>query len=80
MSIFLADKCNGCHSIESAGIKKKANQKPPDLSTIGKDHTADWLEKYLKKEETLNGEKHIKKFKGSDEDLTKLAKWFETLK
>jgi cbb3-type cytochrome oxidase cytochrome c subunit len=77
--IFLANKCNTCHSITSDGIQKtmKTTPKkvPPDLSTIGDTRTADWIVKYLKKTETINKVKHAKTWTGKDEDLTVLAKW-----
>ena len=81
--IFVENKCSSCHSIESVGIKKKTKDnestelKPPDLSSVGSERKADWITKYLQKK--LDGEKHPKKFKGSDEELTTLAKWLETL-
>ena len=82
-SIFVSNKCNSCHSIQSQGISKVAGEtvnastQPPDLSGVGLKHNAAWITKYLKKQETLDGEKHLKKFKGSDEDLGTLAAWLE---
>src|SRR4029079_8703118 len=62
---FLNNKCNLCHSIESAKVEKtsggyqKSTDKnvPPDLSGIGKKVKADWIVKYLKKTEALDGVK-----------------------
>lgn len=78
--LFTDKKCNVCHSIEAVGIKKKPNQKPPDLSTVGSEKTAEFLVKYLKKQETIEGRKHMGTFKGSDEELEALTKWLGSLK
>jgi mono/diheme cytochrome c family protein len=85
-SIFVSNKCNGCHSIQAQGVSKVAGEtvnastQPPDLSGVGLKHNAAWITKYLKKQETLDGEKHLKKFKGSDEDLATLTAWLESQK
>lgn len=79
-TLFLEKKCGSCHSIEVVGIKKKPNQKPPDLSAIGSERSADWFTKYLQKKEAIEGRKHLMKFQGSDEELAALTKWLETLK
>ena len=78
--IFTDNKCQSCHSIEAVGIKKKPNQKPPDLSAVGAERKAEFLAAYLKKKETLNNAKHMVSFKGSDEDLGVLSTWLESLK
>lgn len=83
-SLFLANKCNTCHTIASDGIEKKVKATgkkiPPDLSTIGDQKTADWIVKYLKKTETIKNEKHPKSWTGKDEDLMLIAKWLESHK
>jgi cytochrome c2 len=76
-AVFLAEKCNLCHSVSSAGIEattKSEAMKGPDLSTTGP-HDAAALAKYLKQEETKDGKKHKKAFKGSDEELQTLIAW-----
>lgn len=89
--IFLANKCNSCHAIKSQSIAKKADEaeaaeksesdrKPPDLSSVGKKRNADWITKFLLKQIENDGEKHRKRFKGSEADLKVLAGWLETLK
>ncbi|HEY4612683.1 MAG TPA: cytochrome c [Bacteroidota bacterium] len=78
--IFTENKCQSCHSVEAVGIKKKPNQKPPDLSTVGSERKADVIAAFLKKKETLNNAKHMVSFKGSDEDLGVLSTWLESLK
>lgn len=80
-AVFEAQKCNTCHSVEAVGIVGKTpSMKAPDLSAIGATKTADWITKFLKKQEMLNGKKHLKEFTGKDEDLQALAKWLESLK
>jgi mono/diheme cytochrome c family protein len=83
-SIFVSNKCANCHSITGQGIersgKPEGDEKPSDLSTVGKKRTADWMAKWLMKEETLDGKKHMKKFKGSDDELKTLTAWLATLK
>lgn len=88
--IFLANKCNSCHSIKSQSVVKKADpaeepakegdRKPPDLSDVGKKRKADWIAQYMMKAVDNDGEKHRKKFKGTEADLKILAAWLETLK
>lgn len=79
--IFLDQKCNVCHSIESQSIvKKTATSKGPDLSNIGAEKSAEWIQKFLNKEETLNNKKHSKSWAGKKEDLTTLSAWLATLK
>jgi mono/diheme cytochrome c family protein len=85
-SIFTANKCNSCHAIQSQGIAKAGGEtvegkiQPPDLSGVGLKHNAAWITGYLKKVESLDGAKHLKKFKGSDEDLATLATWLGSQK
>ena len=93
--LFLAAKCNTCHSVTAAGIEKKKptaeetaeaksadkdEKKPPDLSSVGLEKKADWIAKFLTKKETLDGEKHKKLYKGTDEELKTLSAWLEAQK
>lgn len=84
-AIFKENKCTNCHTIkaqavERTGTAENTEAKPPDLSGVGLKHDAPWITKWLMKEETQNGKKHLKKFKGSDDDLQVLAKWLASLK
>lgn len=82
-AIFLESKCSNCHSISSQdikGLRPEGGAKPSDLSNVGSKFKAEWFEKWLMKEETLYNKKHMKKFKGTPEDLHTLATWLETLK
>lgn len=77
--VFIDSKCSMCHTVTSAGITSKKSD-ATDLSAVGKDKTAEFLLKYLKKEAKLNDKDHKSTFKGSDEDLKKLVDWLLTLK
>lgn len=77
--VFVDNKCNMCHTVKSAGIESKKSD-ASDLSAVGKDQTAEFLMKYLKKEAKLNDKDHKSAFKGSDEDLKILVDWLQTLK
>jgi len=84
-SIFMDSKCQNCHSVSSLGIKRTAEPKageliPADLSGAGLKHNADWFTQWLNKEIELNGQKHLKKFKGSAGDLQILSNWLASLK
>jgi hypothetical protein len=77
--IFADSKCIKCHSVESLEIVS-SKDKPLDLSNVGADKDAEFLKKYLVKEEMINDKKHKTKFKGSDEELNTLVDWLLTLK
>ena len=79
-TVFLAQKCDMCHSVTSQELASKKKTGAFDLSTIGDKANAETLTKYMKKEVELNGKKHAMAWKGSDEDLKILVTWFETLK
>jgi cytochrome c2 len=80
--IFLAQKCNMCHSIDSQEIVKKSEKmKGAELSDVGSRVTdAAWLKGFLTQTEMKDGEKHKKKFKGTDEELDTLVTWILSLK
>jgi mono/diheme cytochrome c family protein len=74
--IFLAQKCNVCHSVSTAAVEattKSEKMKGPDLVDLERE--ASWIESYLQGEEALEGEKHKKKFSGSAEELAALVDW-----
>jgi mono/diheme cytochrome c family protein len=82
MKVFQDMKCSLCHSVESKAIErtsKSDKMKGPDLSDVGSTRTIEWLVGFVKREETLNGEEHKKEWKGTDEELGKLATWLVTL-
>jgi hypothetical protein len=77
-AIFLAQKCNLCHSVDSAGIQrtsKSEKTKGPDLGGVTKRHDAEWIKRWLNKQEQLNGKKHLTTFKGTPQELDTLIAW-----
>jgi mono/diheme cytochrome c family protein len=80
-AIFLAQKCNVCHSVPTAGITrtmKSEKMAGPDLVNIKAD--AGTLTKFLRKEAEIDGKKHSKAFTGSDEELGALVAWIQAQK
>jgi cytochrome c5 len=76
-AIFLAQKCDMCHSVSTAGIEAKSKaMKAPDLAgVVTAEHDAKWIGEFLHKQADLNGKKHGKTFTGSDEELKALISW-----
>lgn len=80
-TVFLEQKCNLCHAIQSQAVERKVkSSKAPDLSNVGSERDAAWIERWLKKEELLHGKKHEKNYQGSDADRATVAAWLATLK
>ncbi len=80
-AVFMAQKCSLCHSVESQKIERTVkSSKAKDLSNVGADRDAAWLEKWLKKEAELDGKKHEKTFSGTPEEMKALIGWLGTLK
>jgi len=78
--VFLDSKCNTCHAIQVAKIETKSKKPAPDLSAVGSKHKADFIKKYITKQEKVNDKAHPTQFKGSDDDLKKVAEWLGSLK
>jgi mono/diheme cytochrome c family protein len=90
-AVFIKYRCRSCHTIEALGIEKKVaegeeeeptpkKKKPPDLSGVGLKHNAAWMTGWLLKKETIEGEHHMKKFRGTQKELATLTAWLETMK
>lgn len=81
-AIFLGQKCNLCHTIDSQGIAKTSDKiKAPDLSNAsGLVESADWLKSFLKKEVKKDDKNHLREFKGTAEELDAVVQWLVTLK
>jgi len=82
-AIFLAQKCNLCHSVSSAGIERTMKSKKmarPDLTNNAAKLDAGTITKFLRKEADLNGKKHGKAFTGSDEELGAMVAWLQAQK
>jgi mono/diheme cytochrome c family protein len=77
--IFLDSKCTSCHSVTAAGITS-TKKDAADLSKTGDNYKTDFIVQYLNKEVKLNDKLHKTAFKGSSEDLKKLASWLTSLK
>ena len=80
-AIFLAQKCNMCHSVPTQGIvrtMKSEKMAGPDLVNVKED--AAFLNKFLRKQADLNGKKHGKAFTGTDEELGALIAWIQAQK
>ncbi len=77
-TIFEAQKCNMCHTVETANITSKKKD-ALDLSNAGKELKADFIIKFLKKEEKIDDKAHKIAFKGTDEELKILSEWIESL-
>ena len=82
-AVLLQHKCQSCHSVTSAGIlpaRGEDSAEGPDLSNVGAAHSADWLNKYLLKQESKDGKKHKRRFPGTEQELNVLVKWLASLK
>lgn len=82
-ALFLAQKCNTCHAVSTAGIEattKSDKMKGPDLVGVVAEKGAEWTTQYLRKTVELNGKKHGKEVKLSDEELGRLVDWLEQQK
>ena len=80
-AIFLAQKCNTCHSVPTQGIvrtMKSEKMAGPDIVNVKED--AAFLGKYLRKQADLHAKKHGKAFTGSDEELGALIAWIQAQK
>lgn len=78
--VFLAQKCNLCHAISSAGIEattKSEKMKGPDLAGVTVKQDARLITDYLRKKAEINGKKHGKEFTGTDEELAALIAWLQ---
>jgi mono/diheme cytochrome c family protein len=77
-AIFLAQKCNLCHGVSSAGIApivKSPAMQGPDLAGVVAEKGADWAAKFLKHQVNLNDKPHKKEWTASDQDLQTLIGW-----
>jgi mono/diheme cytochrome c family protein len=77
--LFLREKCNLCHAVGKAGIAatvKSEKMQGPDLSKVT-DRKPALLTDYLRQKTEIDGTKHKKAFKGSDEELGALVSWLQ---
>ncbi len=81
--LFIAQKCNMCHAVSSAGIEAKVKSEKmmgPDLTGVGDRLDAETIAKFLKKETQIDGKDHKKEFAGTDDELKAIIAWLETQK
>ena len=65
MQVLLALKCNLCHSVQSVGIERKSKSEKtmgPDLSTIGAEHDAAWLARWIANPERVKADADMPAF------------------
>jgi len=66
---------------KTAATSDKKKKDAPDLSGVGLAHDAKWISGFINKTETTkDGEKHEKRYKGTEADRRTLAMWLATLK
>ena len=82
-ALFLAQKCSTCHTVKAAGIERTTKSEKmagPDLDGKVAERGAEWTAKYLRKQADIEGKKHGKEFKGTDEELAALVNWLAAQK
>jgi mono/diheme cytochrome c family protein len=82
-TLFMAQKCNLCHSVQTAGIERVTKSEKvagPELTDLAAKADPAFLAKYLKKEDVLNGKKHSKLFSGTDAELKAVIAWLQQQK
>jgi hypothetical protein len=86
MLAFAADRCDLCHTVYAAGIGQppedsegEEESDSMDLSDVGSARDAEWLLSYLRKEAEIDGVKHYRAFKGTEEEEAELVEWLATL-
>ena len=58
---FLENKCNRCHAVQTREIEatvKSEKMKGPDMSNVGSERDAAWIQKYVMREVKLHDKKH----------------------
>ncbi|HEX7078352.1 MAG TPA: cytochrome c [Candidatus Eisenbacteria bacterium] len=59
---------------------KTAKKEPPDLSDVGLKQKPEWMEGWIMRKEMLDGKKHMKRYRGTPDELKDLVAWLSTLK
>jgi mono/diheme cytochrome c family protein len=78
--VFLGQKCNTCHSVETAGIEAKTKSEKlfgGDLSQVTERHETEWIAQYIQREIQKDGADHKREFTGTDEELQSLLDWLK---
>ena len=80
-TVFGSLKCTGCHSVSAAGVEsKKPKPKGGDLSKVGGEHDAQWIQDLMAGKVKTDKDKKHAKFKGTPEQAKTIADWLATLK
>jgi cytochrome c5 len=83
-AVFVAQKCDTCHSVSTAGIAattKSEKMKGPDLVGVVQAHDRAFVADIVhKKINGPNGKKHVKEWKGTEEELQALIDFLEAQK
>ncbi|MDP4116243.1 MAG: c-type cytochrome [Bacteroidota bacterium] len=77
--LFEDKKCGVCHSVNNAGISSKSKT-AVDLSSAGVKNNAQFIVKYLNKQEKINGKEHKVAFKGTEQEAKELASFLAAQK
>jgi cytochrome c2 len=80
---FVANKCNLCHAVSSAGIAATTDSekmKGPDLKGVVAEKGVDEQRKFVLRETQRDGKQHKKEYKGTREDLDVILNWLATQK
>lgn len=72
--VFLGQRCDTCHGVSTADIEGKTAS-GGDLAGLGDRLDRAAIEALLRGEETASGERHPKKFSGSQDELDALIDW-----
>ena len=83
-AVFMAQKCNMCHNVPSAGIERTTKSDKvagPDLPGDNKGKPASFFSDFLQqKVENQEGHKHKKEWKGTADELKQLTEWIASQK
>lgn len=74
-------KCNMCHAVPAAEIESKTKSESMKGGDLGGEIEAEFdkLAAFMRGEAELDGAKHKKPFKGSDEELQAIIDWLGSL-
>ena len=83
-AVFQAQKCDTCHAVSTADIAattKSEKMKGPDLVGVVQAHDRAYVADVVRKKiNTSDGKKHVKEWKGTEEELQALIDFLEAQK
>lgn len=77
-AIFLAQKCNLCHTVSSQQIERTTRSEKtagPDLTGLAERRDPDWTKKFVTRQLDEDGKRHMKEFEGTPQELDALVGW-----